>query len=72
LPRGLLNTIYPHVINQELIVDAALTGDRELALQTLLNDPLVRDFRSAPQMLDELLQAHAAYLPQFDSGEQND
>jgi alpha-galactosidase len=65
LPRGVLNTLYPHVINQELIVDAALRGDRQLALQALLNDPLVRDFRSAPQMLDELLKAHAAYLPQF-------
>ena len=31
----------------------------------LLNDPLVRDFRTAPRMLDELLQAHAALLPQF-------
>jgi alpha-galactosidase/6-phospho-beta-glucosidase family protein len=65
LPPGVLNTLYPHVINQEQIVDAALTGDRKLALQALLNDPLVRDFRTAPQMLDELLKAHAAYLPQF-------
>lgn len=65
LPPGVLNTIHPHVINQELIVEAALRGDRHLALQALLNDPLVRDFRSAPRMLDELLEAHAAYLPQF-------
>jgi alpha-galactosidase/6-phospho-beta-glucosidase family protein len=65
LPRGVLNIVYPHVVNQELIVDAALSGDRELALQALLNDPLVRDFRTAPRMLDELLKAHAAYLPQF-------
>jgi 6-phospho-beta-glucosidase len=53
------------VLNQELIVEAALTGDRKLALQALLNDPLVRDFRTAPRMLDELLAAHADYLPQF-------
>jgi alpha-galactosidase/6-phospho-beta-glucosidase family protein len=65
LPRGVLNTVHPHVINQEMIVDAALAGDRQLALQALLNDPLVRDFRSAPRMLDELLKAHADYLPQF-------
>ena len=65
LPRGVLNTVHPHVINQEMIVDAALAGDRQLALQALLNDPLVRDFRSAPRMLDELLKAHAEYLPQF-------
>lgn len=65
LPPALLGTIIPHVINQELIVEAALTGDRRLALQALLGDPLVRDFRAAPKLLDELLAAHAPYLPQF-------
>jgi len=65
LPPGVLSTVAPHVVNQEMIVDAALTGDRQLALQALLGDPLVRDFRSAPRMLDELLQAHSQYLPQF-------
>lgn len=65
LPPGVLRTVHPHVINQELTVEAALTGDRQLALQALLGDPLVRDFRSAPRMLDEMLQANAAYLPQF-------
>jgi alpha-galactosidase/6-phospho-beta-glucosidase family protein len=63
LPPAVLNTIHPHVVNQEMIVEAALTGDRQLALQALLNDPLVRDFRTAPAMLDELLQAHAALIP---------
>ncbi|MFZ5826571.1 MAG: hypothetical protein ACOY94_19940 [Bacillota bacterium] len=65
VPPGVLGTIYPHVINQELIVDAALTGDRQLALQALIGDPLVRDLRSAGPMLEELLRAHAADLPQF-------
>jgi alpha-galactosidase len=65
LPHGVLNSVHPHVVNQELIVDAALSGDRQLALEALLNDPLVRDFRTAPRMLDELFKAHAAYLPQF-------
>ncbi|HUG14812.1 MAG TPA: hypothetical protein VMM78_07295 [Thermomicrobiales bacterium] len=63
LPSGVLNTVHPHVVNQEMIVEAALTGDRQLALQALLNDPLVRDFRSAAGMLDELLAAHAAFIP---------
>lgn len=65
LPEGILGTVQQHVANQEMIVEAALNGDRRLALQTLVNDPLVRNFGSAPRMLDELLQAHAAYLPQF-------
>ena len=61
LPPGVLNTLQPHVVNQELIVDAALTGDRQLALQAMVNDPLVRDFRTAPQLLDELLLAQAEF-----------
>jgi alpha-galactosidase/6-phospho-beta-glucosidase family protein len=65
LPPGVLGTVQPHVTNQEMIVEAALKGDRQLALQALLNDPLTRDFCAAPRMLDELLAAHAAYLPQF-------
>ena len=61
----MLNTVHPHAVNQEMLVDAALTGDRQLALQALLGDPLVRDFKSAPKLMDELLAAHAELLPQF-------
>jgi alpha-galactosidase/6-phospho-beta-glucosidase family protein len=60
LPPGILNTVHPHVINQELIVEAALSGDRSLALQALVNDPLIRDPRTAPQLLDDLLAATPA------------
>ena len=65
LPPGVLGTVQPHVTNQEMIVEAALTGDRRLALQALLGDPLVRDLETAPRLLDELLRANAAYLPWF-------
>jgi alpha-galactosidase/6-phospho-beta-glucosidase family protein len=34
-------------------------------LQALIGDPLVRDYKSAPNLLDELLKAHAELLPQF-------
>lgn len=53
------------MVNQELIVRAALEGDRQLALQAMANDPLVHDLRKARAILDELLLAHAAHLPQF-------
>ncbi len=65
LPHGVLSTLEPHVVNQELIVRAALEGDRQLALQAMANDPLVHDLRKARAILDELLLAHAAHLPQF-------
>jgi alpha-galactosidase/6-phospho-beta-glucosidase family protein len=65
LPGGVLGTVQRHVTNQELLVEAALHGDRQLALEALVNDPLTRDFATAPRLLDELLTAHKAYLPQF-------
>jgi alpha-galactosidase/6-phospho-beta-glucosidase family protein len=65
LPHGVLSTLEPHVVNQELIVRAALEGDRQLALQAMANDPLVHDLAKAKLILDELLVAHEAYLPQF-------
>ncbi len=65
LPPGVLSTLQPHVANQEMIVQAALKGDRRLALQAMVNDPLVPSLQTARAMLDHLLEAHAAYLPQF-------
>jgi alpha-galactosidase len=65
LPLGVLSTITPHVHTSELIIEAALTGSRSLALQALLNDPLTRDFESAPRLLDDLLRAHAPFLSTF-------
>jgi alpha-galactosidase len=65
LPGGVLGTLQVHVTNQELLVEAAVRGDRQLALEALLNDPLTRDFASAPRLLDELLVAQKEYLPQF-------
>lgn len=49
----------------EMIVDAAVTGDRELALQALLLDPMMNDIGRAEAILDDYLEAFAAYLPQF-------
>jgi alpha-galactosidase len=65
LPLGVLGTLQPHVVNQELIAVSALSGDRRLALQAMVNDPLVSDLKVARALLDELLEAQAAYLPQF-------
>ena len=68
LPLSILSTIYSHVINQELVVEAGLTGNRNLVLQALLNDPLVTNIRrweNVKRMLDELLQSNNKYLPQF-------
>jgi len=65
LPASIAGIVAHHVYNQELTVEAALTGDRRLALQALVNDPLVADLTTAPRMLDQLLEANRSLLPQF-------
>lgn len=49
----------------EMVVDAAVTGDRALALQALLLDPMINDLGRARAILDDYLKTFAAYLPQF-------
>jgi alpha-galactosidase len=49
----------------ELVVDAAATGDRALARQALLLDPMITDIGRAEAILDDYLRTFAAYLPQF-------
>ena len=46
-------------------MQAVLTGDRALALQTLCLDPHVRTIRQARGILDEGLKTYREYLPQF-------
>lgn len=65
LPAGVAAVVHRHVMNQEIIVEASLTGDRELALEALVNDPLVGDLEDARAMLDEMLEANRKWLPQF-------
>jgi len=50
---------------QELTVEAALTGSRELLIEALLADGAVQDHNTARRLCDALLNAHKQYLPQF-------
>jgi len=50
---------------QELVVDAAVKGDRGLALQALMLDEMAIPPDDAEDMLDELLEASRDLLPQF-------
>ena len=65
LPKCFLG-ITLHILNwQELTVDAALSGDKNLLYQALLACPYVHDMKAAKVIMDELLKAHAEYMPQF-------
>lgn len=67
VPARVQNILQKHISNQELTVQAALTGDRNTALQVLLNDPLSSrlTIAQASQLLDEMLEANKQYLPLF-------
>lgn len=60
--KGLMHAVK---VYEKLTIDAALTGDRGIALQALAHHPLVPSVEVAKKMLDELLEAHKAYLPAF-------
>jgi len=65
LPRGLAALMRREVEIQELVVEAGVKGDRNAALQALLLDPHIHSYAQATHLLDDLLKAHARYLPQF-------
>jgi 6-phospho-beta-glucosidase len=50
---------------ERLAVQAAMTGDRTIALKALMTNPLVRDYRTAAPLLDALLEANRKHLPGF-------
>jgi alpha-galactosidase len=66
VPHGIAVMLSSRIYQQHLTVEAAMSGDRQLALQAMLLDPLVPSLEIAEPMLDELLEAHSDYLPQFD------
>jgi len=47
------------------VVEAAVTGDRNLALQALMLDEMALAPDTAEDMLEELLEASRDLLPQF-------
>jgi alpha-galactosidase len=67
LPRGITAVLNQQVAIQDRVVEAAVHGDRQAALQALLLDPLVTSFTVAEHLLDEFLTTHRAYLPAFES-----
>jgi alpha-galactosidase/6-phospho-beta-glucosidase family protein len=65
LPPAITAALSQQVAIQDRVVEAAVHGDRQAALQALLLDPLITSYAVAEQLLDELLTVHARYLPAF-------
>lgn len=50
---------------ERLAIEAAISGDRNVALRALMTNPLVGDFDVAGPLLEELLEANRDLLPRF-------
>ncbi|MBI4670503.1 MAG: alpha-glucosidase/alpha-galactosidase [Chloroflexi bacterium] len=62
LPAAITAVLNQQVAIQDRVVEAAVHGDRQAALQALLLDPLVPSYVAAEKMLDELLTTHHKYI----------
>jgi alpha-galactosidase len=65
LPKGVAELCRREITTAQIGVDAAVKGDRKLALQCLLLDPVVRDLDAGEKILDAYLKEYRDYLPQF-------
>ena len=66
LPRNVFSLIMRHVGNAEAILKAAMTGDKRLAVNAFINDPLVSwiDPEDAQKLFDEMIENTSAYIPE--------
>jgi alpha-galactosidase len=65
LPDAIAELIRRELALSSLVVDACVSGDRKLALQALLLDPMMNDIDRARVILNDFLETFAEYLPQF-------
>lgn len=65
VPQAVLGLIEQVKAYEVLTIESAVSGDKTKALLAFMNHPLVHDVRDARRMLDEMLEAHKDYLPQF-------
>ena len=65
LPQGVAELCRRELTTAQLCVDAVVHGDRHLAMQSLLLDPVIRDIDVAKQILDNYLETYKELLPQF-------
>jgi alpha-galactosidase len=62
MPPALEAVVRPHSLREEMVVEAALTGNRELALAALSSDPLLSTAHQARPLLTELLAGTRQWL----------
>jgi alpha-galactosidase len=62
LPKGIAGLMRIQAAVQDLTVEAALTGSRDIALQALLVDPVVDSVERAQELLETMIERQKPYL----------
>lgn len=65
MPEGIAELLRREITVSHLTVDSVVKGDRDLALQALLLDPVIRDLDVAKQVLEDYLVTYREHLPSF-------
>lgn len=65
VPQVMWGLISAVKIYEQYAVEAAVSGNRETALLALMAHPLVGEYETARLLLEEMLLANQAFLPQF-------
>jgi len=65
LPEPIAAMCRTQIAVQDRAIEAAVHGDRNAALQALLLDPVVNSISQAEAILEEMLEVHKDFLPQF-------
>ena len=70
LPATVKGSILQMKAFEELVIKASISGNDQDAYAAFVMNPLIADEKRSKVLLDELLEAHKEYLPQF-KGEGN-
>lgn len=65
VPEGAKGLIHAVKVYERLTIEAAITGDRGIALQAMASHPLVPSVNTAKTLLSEMLDKNKPYLPAF-------
>jgi len=65
LPLPIVPVMAHKLASIDLIIEAAIEGSREKAIQAILNDPHCTDIDKGALLVNELIEAQLEYLPRF-------
>jgi len=72
LPNDVNSWVLRHIMNQEMLLQAVINKDKELAFRAFYNDPLVEerlDISTARKLFNEMLERTKRFLPKEFGGE---